>query len=160
MDVKRQQESQNNPKILPLSNGPYYLINDMKPKIVEHLQDENGKSLSNISRTALCRCGASKNKPFCDGTHGAIGFSSSNKIFSDNRQIPKDKMKSYTGKNIIIHDNRRICSHAGECVNNLSSVFRLDAKPWIDPDGASVEEIIQTIRKCPSGALSYSIDYI
>ena len=80
MDVKRQQESQNNPKILPLSNGPYYLINDMKPKIVEHLQDENGKSLSNISGVALCRCGASKNKPFCDGTHSIIGFSSSNGV--------------------------------------------------------------------------------
>jgi hypothetical protein len=37
-------------------------------------------------------------------------------------------------------------------------VFKLDARPRIDPDGANGEDIIQTIRKCPSGALSYSIE--
>jgi CDGSH-type Zn-finger protein len=44
--------------------------------------------------------------------------------------------------------------------NNLPSVFRLNARPWIDPDNGNVEEIINTIRKCPSGAQSYSIDGI
>jgi uncharacterized Fe-S cluster protein YjdI/CDGSH-type Zn-finger protein len=85
-------------------------------------------------------------------------FSSSNRVISDDSKIFKDKKKSYTGKNITIHDNRKICSHAAECVNNLSSVFKFDARPWIDPNGANVEDIIQTIEKCPSGALSYSID--
>jgi hypothetical protein len=42
----------------------------------------------------------------------------------------------------------------------LKTVFRVGQKPWIDPDGASVEEIIETVNKCPSGALSYSIDDI
>jgi CDGSH-type Zn-finger protein len=154
MDAEQQQ---NKPKILPLSNGPYYLLNDMTPKPVQNLQTSDGHPLSNISGTALCRCGASKNKPFCDGTHNVIRFSSDNKLIPEHAQISKGKKKSYTGKNIIVHDNRRICSHAGECVNSLSSVFRLDAKPWIDPDGASAEEIMKTIRKCPSGALSYSI---
>jgi CDGSH-type Zn-finger protein len=68
------------PKILPLPNGPYYLLNDMKPKIVENLQNSKGELLSTVSGVALCRCGASKNKPFCDGTHGTIGFSSENKV--------------------------------------------------------------------------------
>ena len=61
-------------------------------------------------------------------------------------------------KNITIFDNRRICSHAAECVNNSSSTFRLDARPWINPDAAEREEIINAIKKCPSGALSYSVD--
>jgi hypothetical protein len=37
-------------------------------------------------------------------------------------------------------------------------VFRLNTEPWIDPDAAEAEAIIETVKKCPSGALSYSID--
>ena len=166
-----QQEGQmrEKPKILPLPNGPYYLLNDMEPKVVENLQNSKGKPLSTIQGVALCRCGASNNKPFCDGTHGTIGFSSENKTTataanyntngsSSNKHMIRDKRKDYVGKEITIHDNRRICSHAAECVNNLSSVFKLNSRPWINPDSARTEEIIETIRKCPSGALSYSIN--
>ena len=46
------------PKILALRNGPYYLLNDMKPKIVENLQSSEGEQLSTIVGIALCRCGA------------------------------------------------------------------------------------------------------
>ena len=151
------------PKILPIPNGPYYLINNMEPKVVENLQNSEGEPLSTIRGVSLCRCGASKNKPFCDGTHGTIGFSSENKTnTADNSgdHMIKNKRKSYVGKEITIHDNRKVCSHAAECVNNLSSVFKLNARPWISPDAAEREEIINTIRKCPSGALSYSIDGI
>ena len=147
------------PKILLLPNGPYYLLNDMEPKVVENLQNSEGQPLSTLRGVALCRCGASKNKPFCDGTHGTIGFSSENKT-QDNNPIIKDKRKNYVGKEITIHDNRKICSHAAECVNNLPSVFKFNARPWINPDAADKQQIINTIKKCPSGALGYSIDDI
>ncbi len=142
------------PKILPLANGPFYLINDTKPKIVQNLQNFNGESLSTTAGIALCRCGASKNKPFCDGTHSIIGFSSTNNTLKekDNNKGIKDKRRNYVGKEITIHDNRKICSHAAECVNNLPSVFKLDSKPWIDPDGAKMEQIINTTKmsfRCP-----------
>jgi CDGSH-type Zn-finger protein len=42
----------------------------------------------------------------------------------------------------------------------LPSVFRLNARPWINPNAAETKEIINTITKCPSGALSYSLDGI
>jgi CDGSH-type Zn-finger protein len=139
------------PKILPLPNGPYYLLNDMQPKIVENLQNSKGELLSTVSGVALCRCGASKNKPFCDGTHATIGFSTENKVGesvgSGEKKVIKDKRKDYVGKKITIHDNRRICSHAAECVNNLASVFKLNSRPWIDSDAAEVKEIVDTIRK-------------
>jgi len=102
---------------------------------------------------AFCRCGGSSNKPFCDGTHAKIGFSS-DKL--EGRL--EDKNVRYTGNKITIHDNRSVCAHAGYCTDNLASVFRMKQEPWIDPDAASVEEIVATIRKCPSGALSYSVD--
>ena len=125
------------PKILPLTNGPYYLINDMKPKVVDNLQNFKGGPLSTTLGIALCRCGASKNKPFCDGTHSIIGFSSKNRTQNqnDSNKIIKDRRRDYAGKEITIHDNRKICSHARECVNNLPSVFKLDTRPWIDPNG-------------------------
>ena len=147
------------PKILLLPNGPYYLLNDMEPKVVENLQNSEGQLLSTLRGVALCRCGASNNKPFCDGTHGTIGFSSENKT-QDNSPIIKDKRKNYVGKEITIHDNRKICSHAAECVNNLPSVFKFNARPWINPDAADKQQIINIIKKCPSGALGYSIDDI
>jgi len=146
------------PKILPLPNGPFYLFNDMEPKLVENLHNSKGETLSTVRGVALCRCGVSNNKPFCDGTHSITKFSSDNRV--DEKNIIKNKKKEYIGEKITIHDNRFICSHAAHCVENLSSVFRVDKRPWINPNGASVEEIIETIRKCPSGALSYSIDEI
>lgn len=150
------------PKILPLPNGPYYLINDMQPKVVYNLQNFKGKPLSTTVGIALCRCGASKNKPFCDGTHNVIGFSSANKTLEENDDIKKtaikDKRRDYPGKEITVHDNRKICSHAAECVNNLSSVFKLGSRPWINPDASKMNDIIDVVRRCPSGALSYSID--
>jgi CDGSH-type Zn-finger protein len=159
-----QDQSREKPKIVPLSNGPYYLINEMEPKVVKNLQNSKGEPLSVIRGVSLCRCGASNNKPFCDGTHSKIGFSSENKEEedtnnSDRHPMVKDKRKNYVGRSITIHDNRKICSHAAECVNNLPSVFKLNARPWISPDAAETkEEIINTIKKCPSGALSYSVD--
>jgi CDGSH-type Zn-finger protein len=149
------------PKIWPLPNGPYYLINDMQPKVVDNLQNFKGEPLSTTVGTALCRCGASKNKPFCDGTHNVIGFSSANKTLENDdikKIVIKDKRRDYPGKEITVHDNRKICSHAAECVNNLSSVFKLGSRPWINPDASKMNDIIHVVRRCPSGALSYSID--
>ena len=141
------------PKIAFSADGPYYLMHDMEAKPVPNLRRASGDACATVRGVALCRCGASKNKPFCDGTHGAIGFKGTNTA-----DPAKDKRKAYKGKRITILDNRAICSHAAYCTDELKSVFRMREEPWIDPDGAAVEAIMATIRKCPSGALSYSID--
>jgi CDGSH-type Zn-finger protein len=155
--MSKNQESK--PKIVPLPNGPLYLINDSEPRSIDNLVNHKGEPLSTVIGIALCRCGQSKNKPFCDGTHSTVGFTSDNAV-SDTHV--KDKRKNYVGNtsSIIVHDNRRICSHSAECLRNLPSVFRLGERPWINADGAAVERIVETVRKCPSGALSYSIDGI
>jgi uncharacterized Fe-S cluster protein YjdI len=93
-----------------------------------------------------------------------IGFSSQNKTAANDNNgsehMIRNKRKDYVGEEITIHNDRRICSYAAECVNDLSSIFKLNSKPWINPDSARTEEIIDTIRKCPSGTLSYSINGI
>ena len=141
------------PKILCLPNGPYYLLNDRKMHVVDNLQNSKGEKLSNIHGIALCRCGGSKNKPFCDGTHGINGFKSEK--LTDGS---KNKRERYACEKVTVNDNRGICAHSGVCTNNLAKVFRSKTEPWIDADGATVEEIIKTVKQCPSGALSYSID--
>ena len=99
------------------------------------------------------KCGESKHKPFCDGTHGKIGWTDEK---LEGRQ-PR-KTDSYQGKKITIHDNRGICAHVGFCTAGLPKVFQMGVEPWINPDAETIEKIIETIKKCPSGALSYSID--
>ncbi|KIC38773.1 hypothetical protein RA27_19285 [Ruegeria sp. ANG-R] len=100
---------------------------------------------------ALCRCGASRNKPFCDGTHSEIGFTS-----DPSPDRTPDKVRVYEGENINIHYNRLLCSHAAECGARLKPVFDSSRKPWIEPDNATPKEIKDVIRACPSGALSFS----
>jgi 3-phenylpropionate/trans-cinnamate dioxygenase ferredoxin subunit len=50
-----------------LNNGPYVVQGEFT------LVDANGNPVP-VQKAALCRCGGSTNKPFCDGTHSKIGF--------------------------------------------------------------------------------------
>lgn len=138
--------SEERPSIKPTPDGPY---------MVKNLQRfSNQKEAIDTGATmALCRCGGSANKPFCDGTHAKIGFSSAK---LEGRVA--DKRENYEGGKVTIHDNRGICAHAGNCTDGRPSVFRLKQEPWIDAKAAPAEKIVETIRKCPSGALSYTVD--
>ena len=44
------------------------------------------------------------------------------------------------------------------CFKGLSAVFDPRRTPWIQMDKASTEKIIELVKKCPSGALSYFIN--
>ena len=55
--------------IRPSKNGPYIVEGP-----VELYDPEGNRIAVDKLRIALCRCGASSNKPFCDGTHSSIGF--------------------------------------------------------------------------------------
>ena len=56
-----------------IKNGPYIV------KGAVELIDADGNAFPVEKRMALCRCGASTEKPFCDGTHSKIGFSGGGK---------------------------------------------------------------------------------
>jgi 3-phenylpropionate/trans-cinnamate dioxygenase ferredoxin subunit len=51
-------------------NGPFLVLGQVE------IVDENGKPYPTQQTAALCRCGASSKKPFCDGTHRKINFQS------------------------------------------------------------------------------------
>lgn len=63
--------------------------------------------------------------------------------------------RAYEGDGVTIHFDARRCIHAAECVHGLPAVFDADSRPWITPAGASVEEIVSVVERCPSGALTY-----
>lgn len=127
-------------------NGPYIVTGPCR------LVDARGAEVPAGATFALCRCGNSSRKPFCDGTHAKIGF--------DGRRFEtavSGAAQSHRGTRITIHDNRAICAHAGVCTDHLPAVFRLGEEPWIDADAASAEAIVALINRCPSGALGYSV---
>ncbi|HLK14134.1 MAG TPA: CDGSH iron-sulfur domain-containing protein [Fimbriimonadaceae bacterium] len=60
---------------------------------------------------------------------------------------------TYKGRELtVIYDSGR-CLNASECVNGLPAVFNGDNEPWINPDGASAEEVVKGVCRCPTGAL-------
>jgi CDGSH-type Zn-finger protein/ferredoxin len=117
-----------------------------------NLRTSSGANLPTQPVLALCRCGGSANKPFCDGTHRRNGFSGSRLA------APTGQRTDYRAGGITIHDDRALCAHAGRCTEALAAVFKYGSEPWIDPAGADVATIVQAIRRCPSGALSYTLD--
>lgn len=66
----------------------------------------------------------------------------------------KDITKHYTNGDITVVWQSGKCIHSGNCVRNLSAVFNPKESPWIQLDKAGTADIIATVNKCPSGALS------
>jgi len=62
--------------------------------------------------------------------------------------------KKYTNGEVTILWKPDLCIHAGNCVQGLPKVFRPKEKPWIQPEEATAQELIEQVKKCPSGALS------
>lgn len=54
--------------IRPARDGPLYLRGEIR------VEGEDGRVIAEGGRMALCRCGATKNAPFCDGSHREVGF--------------------------------------------------------------------------------------
>jgi len=66
-----------------------------------------------------------------------------------------DIKKEYTNGEITVVWKRGLCFHAGECVKGSPNVFKPKEKPWIQMEGDNSANLMATIDKCPSGALSY-----
>lgn len=134
------------PTITPRPNGPLLV------KGLQHLRNSKGERLETRETLALCRCGQSGNKPFCDATHRKIGFQDENTA-----DAHADQWDRYEGPELTILDNRFLCAHIGECSDGLPEVFRYGSEPWIDPAGAAGQTIREVIERCPSGALAYAL---
>lgn len=134
--------------IEPRENGPLVIKHARSVKHVDGAEVEIKEVI------ALCRCGHSKNKPFCDGSHNEVNFSSDN----PGEAAGKDKVLTYEGREATVTYNPRLCSHAFECGKRAGEVFDPDQRPWIQPDNGSREKIEEVIAACPSGALALAAE--
>ncbi len=129
-------ENKKRPVITPIKNGPLRVEN------VSHFESDEG-TIPTSEEMILCRCGQSKNQPFCDGQHVIVGFTDEP---TDN---PNDERLVFPGDPITFYENVAICSHAGFCPKGKPDKWREDGE-------FSDEELVEKVRKCPSGALSYA----
>jgi CDGSH-type Zn-finger protein/truncated hemoglobin YjbI len=135
------------PTIMTATNGPYLVTN------IPAARNPLGERLTLPPQLALCRCGGSSMKPFCDGTHASNGFTDA----KDPKRVP-DRRDTYPGQQVTIFDNRGICQHSGLCTDRLATVFRTGGDPFVAPSGGRMDEIVRAVRDCPSGALSLAFD--
>jgi CDGSH-type Zn-finger protein/truncated hemoglobin YjbI len=140
-------QSKPEPEIRVSLNGPYFVAN------LTEFRNWLGEELPCKHEMELCRCGQSSNKPYCDGSHAQANFSGA----KDSKRV-SDKRDAYQGQQLEIFDNRGICAHSGFCTDRLASVFHAGREPFITPSGGRLDEILQAVRTCPSGALSFGID--
>jgi CDGSH-type Zn-finger protein len=139
-------------------NGPY-LVSGAELVVKTPYRTDAGEPLAWVTgppieageRYALCRCGGSERKPFCDGTHARVGFDGTETTGG----TYAERAKQYDGPGLTVHDDRGICVHASFCGTAATNVWKM-VKHSGSTDVRS--QMIAMIERCPSGALSYSID--
>ena len=142
-------------KIKITKNGPY-LISDSLPltkDIVEY--DEDGiplkttkiKTIPTNPDYALCRCGHSKNKPFCDGSHKTNNFNGTENPKA--KQKFEDQADTLNGPDLTLKDAQNLCSGAG-CCHRIGGVWDLTEN---SDNPESKKTAIEECHCCPSGRL-------
>jgi CDGSH-type Zn-finger protein len=143
-----------NSKIRVLKNGPYLVSGSVPLRKMTIQCDGQGipiewlisQKLETSENYALCRCGQSKNKPFCDGTHVQVNFDGTE--VSDND--PFDKMAiTIDGPTLKLKDAEILCASARFCHRGGNIWPQI---PQSD-DLKLKQNAIRNAGDCPSGRL-------
>lgn len=137
-------------------NGPYIVKGSIpltEDAIVEsadgsHLEYHRVREIDTEEEYALCRCGHSKNMPFCDGTHKKIGFDGQE---TASRAPYLQRVDEYPGPELHLLDDNR-CAFARLC-------HRRGAEVWTLTEMATSEgmerEAVGGSWNCPTGRLEH-----
>jgi uncharacterized Fe-S cluster protein YjdI len=66
--------------------------------------------------------------------------------------------KKYTNGEVTVVWEPGKCIHSAVCFKGLGEVFHPQELPWITPEKSTTAKIVDQVKKCPSGALSYVMD--
>jgi uncharacterized Fe-S cluster protein YjdI len=70
----------------------------------------------------------------------------------------KNIIKHYTNGEVTIVWEAAKCIHSGNCARNNPDVFKPAERPWVKAENSTTAKIIETVQKCPSGALTYYLN--
>jgi CDGSH-type Zn-finger protein len=154
LENKETSKVKNDSKIRVLKNGPYLISGSVPLRKMTIKCDDQitpiewliSQNLKTSETYALCRCGQSNNKPFCDGTHLKVNFDGTE--VSDND--PFDKMaKTIDGPTLKLKDAEILCASARFCHRGG------DIWPQISQsnDPKLKQNAIHNACDCPSGRL-------
>ncbi len=107
---------------------------------------EEGREFSLEKSRALCRCGESENKPFCDGMHSEIDFDGTEGM-DDKPYL--EQAEATEGPNLRLTDFEKICAYARFC-DPEGGTWELTRQ---SDEKRSREIAIKQTRNCPSGRL-------
>jgi CDGSH-type Zn-finger protein len=146
-------------RIVVLPNGPYLVYGDVplvrKRKLVSENDDSIAWQRTEVLETeetyALCRCGRSSTKPFCDGTHARSDFDGTET--ADPRPT-RERQRVLDGHGIGVRRDGPLCMHAAFCVGRLE---RIPAMLERAEDSDVRAAVIAMIERCPSGSYTYSL---
>lgn len=66
-----------------------------------------------------------------------------------------EKIIEYSNEEITIVWKPEVCMHSAKCVQGLPGVFKPKEKRWIQLENSNTEDVVKTVKTCPSGALSF-----
>ena len=142
-------------KIIISKDGPYLVCGNLPLNKEIIVPDKNGDSsvwqkgekYPDKETYALCRCGNSSSKPYCDGAHAKIGF---NGTETARRKNYIDQAETIEGPRLVLNDAVKFCSRARFCHNKVGDVWTHAEKSG---DLKSKEAAVNMACKCSAGRL-------
>lgn len=135
-------------RISVIPAGPYLMRGEIQ--VFEAL----GKERLHGGVCVLCRCGGSRTKPFCDGTHARIGFTGEESASHDTMA---ERRKAYPAAGgATVYDDRTRCAHFGQCTDRCPAAFGVGEDDFVNPSAAPTDILAKVVAGCPSGALTFA----